>query len=1023
MEKSIYGFIWRYSKRQQLIITLITVASFPFLYYSLELPKIIVNDALKGKHGFPVTYLGIEMDQKMYLVALCMVFLLMLLANAFFLQTVNTYKNQTSERMTRRLRFMLYQRILRFPLPHFQRVSQGELSTMLAGEVELIREFIADAIALPVFQGGTLLVILFFMFAQDPILGAASVALIPFQAWIIPKLQRRINLLNKDRVNRARALSGRVGESVSGIRDIRANNAAVFTQADFSRHLEGLYKVRYELFRLKYFMKALNVFMLKLTPFLFYLVGGLLIIDGRLTVGSLVAALAAYNNLTTPWKELLKYYQRRGDADIKYEQLVASFELPSLLSEKKLDHEEAGSERLNGPVAFENVTVIDDDGAKTLDKVSFNIRPGGRLAVVSGAIGRDKLAQSMTNMLTPTEGRILIADRPLSSYSDKTIGTRMAYAGADSYIFDGTVGYNTEFSLQHRVPVKPDGGTYDLAEAIASGNSPYDIHQNWRDLGIAACASEDDFANWWFDVIKAVELEESMFQRALGSFPDLSRHPGLAEKIFEARNAVLERLRADPELAPLVNHFYFDDYNPTISVGSNLLFGEPRNGRFAFNRLGQNSFVRSILREAGIEAQFRDIGLEVAREVVELFGDADADAGLMERFAFIDPLALDRLRRVVNKVREHGAARLGDNDVAELISLTAQLIPQRHRFGRIDEAFQAKLVEARRLLHERIPEDLKSGIAFYDPNAFNDCLHVRANLLMGRVTQARANSEQRVDEMIRDVLTEHGLFRDIVMLARDVEVGIAGQRLPTAARQCLALARAVIKRPDILVVNDALGSLDREARDRIRKNIAALLSATTLIWIDGEMPNAAEFDEVLVLRNGRVQKRIVDAREEVVSAEEGEEAGATPFAIQAEAAALARVPLFSEINPTDLKLLAFGSKRVTFESGEDIMKQGLMGDTAYVVLSGDVEIVLNQGQAGERVVARLGKDSLIGETSLLATVPRTAGARAFSRVDMLQIDKEPFLQIVRSDPKVAANVARIASERLASTLSQMQKAA
>lgn len=1023
MEKSIYGFIWRYSKRQQLIITLITIASFPFLYYSLELPKIIVNDALKGKHGFPVTYLGIEMEQKVYLVTLCMIFLLMLLANAFFLQTVNTYKNQMSERMTRRLRFMLYQRILRFPLPHFQRVSQGELSTMLAGEVELIREFIADAIALPVFQGGTLLVILFFMFAQDPILGAASVALIPIQAYVIPKLQRRINLLNKDRVNRARALSGRVGESVSGIRDIRANNAAVFTQADFSRHLEGLYKVRYELFRLKYFMKALNVFMLKLTPFLFYLVGGLLIIDGRLTVGSLVAALAAYNNLTTPWKELLKYYQRRGDADIKYEQLVTSFEIPSLLSEKKLEHEAAAPERLKGQVVFDNVTVIDDDGAKTLDKVSFTVRTAGRLAVVSGAIGRDKLAQSITHMLTPTEGRILINDRPLSSYSDKTIGTRMAYAGSDSYIFDGTVGYNTEFSLQHNVPVDRNGGSYDIKEAAASGNSPFDICQNWRDLGIASCADEEDFANWWFEVIKAVELEDTMFQRALGSFPDLSQHPGLAEKIFTARAAVIERLRADPELSPLVNHFYFDDFNPNISVGSNLLFGEPRDDRFALNRFGQSSFVRSVLREAGIEDQFRDIGLEVAREVVELFGDAEADPGLMERFTFIDPLALDRLRRVVHKVREQGGQKLGDSDVAELISLTAQLVPQRHRFGRVDEAFQKKLLVARRLLHERIPDDLKTGIAFYDPNAFNERLHVRANLIMGRVTQARANSEQRVDELIRDVLAEQGLFRDIVMLARDVEVGIGGQRLPAAARQCLALARAVIKRPDILVINDALSSLDRETRDRIRRNIVGILPETTLIWVDGEMPNATEFDEVLVLRNGRIQKRIVDAREEIVSAEEGEHEEATPFAIQAEAAALARVPLFSEINPTSLKLLAFGSKRVTFERGEALVNQGEMGDTAYVVLSGDVEIVLNQGQANERVVARLGKDSLVGETSLLATVPRTAGARAFSKVDVLQIDKEPFLQIVRSDPKVAANVARIASERLASTLGQMQKAA
>ena len=99
------------------------------------------------------------------------------------------------------------------------------------------------------------------------------------------------------------------------------------------------------------------------------------------------------------------------------------------------------------------------------------------------------------------------------------------------------------------------------------------------------------------------------------------------------------------------------------------------------------------------------------------------------------------------------------------------------------------------------------------------------------------------------------------------------------------------------------------------------------------------------------------------------------------------------------------------------------GETAYVVLSGEVDILLNMGTPKERRIARLGKDQPIGEIALLATVPRTAAARAFSEVTALQIDKEAFLQIVQNDPKVASNLARIASERLASTLEQMQEAA
>ena len=60
-------------------------------------------------------------------------------------------------RMLRRLRYMLYARILRFPLPQFRKVSQGELIPMITAEVEPLGGFIGDAFALPALQGGLLL--------------------------------------------------------------------------------------------------------------------------------------------------------------------------------------------------------------------------------------------------------------------------------------------------------------------------------------------------------------------------------------------------------------------------------------------------------------------------------------------------------------------------------------------------------------------------------------------------------------------------------------------------------------------------------------------------------------------------------------------------------------------------------------------------------------------------------------------------------------------------------------------------
>ncbi len=84
---------------------------------------------------------------------------------------------------------------------------------MINAEVEPLGGFIAEAFALPAFQGGTLLTVLVFMFAQDPIMGLAAIVLYPFQIYVIPKLQRQVNLLGKARVRQVRRLADRIARN------------------------------------------------------------------------------------------------------------------------------------------------------------------------------------------------------------------------------------------------------------------------------------------------------------------------------------------------------------------------------------------------------------------------------------------------------------------------------------------------------------------------------------------------------------------------------------------------------------------------------------------------------------------------------------------------------------------------------------------------------------------------------------------------------------------------------------------
>src|ERR1051326_5157018 len=120
LEPTIYRFILQYSLKQQVMLLLLHLASFPFLYYSLDLPKTIVNHAIGGKR-FPQEILGIPFEQVPYLMTLCGAFLALVCINGAFKYYINTFKGQLGERMLRRFRYSLYQRLLRFPLTYFHK--------------------------------------------------------------------------------------------------------------------------------------------------------------------------------------------------------------------------------------------------------------------------------------------------------------------------------------------------------------------------------------------------------------------------------------------------------------------------------------------------------------------------------------------------------------------------------------------------------------------------------------------------------------------------------------------------------------------------------------------------------------------------------------------------------------------------------------------------------------------------------------------------------------------------------------
>ncbi|MQX36702.1 cyclic nucleotide-binding domain-containing protein [Roseospira navarrensis] len=1032
MPPSVFAYVWRFSRLQQVRILILSVISFPVLYVSFEVPKRIVNDAIGGGAGSR-TLLGMDVSQVTYLWVLCGVFLLLVLTNGGLKYVIQVYKGVIAERMLRRLRYMLIGRVLRFPLPRLRGLSQGQTVAMISQESEPIGGFFGDAIALPVYQGGILLTILAFMFAQDPVLGLAAIALYPVQVWLIPKLQRKVNRLNKERVRTLRHMSDRIGETVSLAPDIRSNNTERFELANFSAMLGRIFFIRFDIYRYKFLIKFINNFFAQLTPFFFYAIGGYLVIQGDLSIGALVAVLAAYKDIYGPWKELLTYYQSLEDARIRYGVLIEQFAPAGMLPETRTRAGQGGpaaappvSPGPDSALALSNAVVELDDGTRPLDGATLSLRLDAHVALIGHAgSGRPELAQALAGLLALSRGRITLDGHPLADLPAPMLARLVAYVDQDTSFRAGTLGDALYYGLRREPsdgPPPEDG--HLLKEATLSGNSLERDDVPWLDPGDEAGLDSPALHRRALTVLNVVGLGDEVMALGLRATIDPAERPDLADAVLRARVQFARELETEGA-GDLVERFHPARYNRNASVAANLVFGLPRGEADGPLALAGHPAFRKALAAVDLLEPLLDIGLRVAQRMVELFHDLPPGHEFFDRYAFFDVATLDDHIRLIRDARAKGVGRLPEEDRALLRSLALGLIPARHRLGLVGEEMQARIVAARPRVREVLTREARSDgieIHFLDPDAYHPFAPVRVNVLFGRVAADRPGADRRVDEILTRVMERNDLTGAITDLGLQTDIGAGGRRLSAAQRQKLAVARGLMKRPSLLVVNGAFGALDSAGRTALAGALADHMAGRGLVWADSEAPAGVAFDAVYDVDSGMVRARAAAGPQATAPEDDAAPQPAMDdedsAAVAGEAALLKRLAFFAGLDTSTLKLIAFTSSRVVYRAGEVLMRQGEPGEDAYVIVDGMADVLVERNDS-ETAVAERGPGDLIGELALLCDAPRSATVRARTQIEVLLISRDVLFRLLDDNPQVGASLTRTIARRLEEVMRQM----
>ncbi|MBT5192841.1 MAG: ATP-binding cassette domain-containing protein, partial [Rhodospirillaceae bacterium] len=479
-----------------------------------------------------------------------------------------------------------------------------------------------------------------------------------------------------------------------------------------------------------------------------------------------------------------------------------------------------------------------------------------------GGSGKEELTLLLARLLDPSGGNLSVGGNDTALLSEAVTGRRMAYVGASAFVFAGTIADNLFLGLKHR-PLHPRDYSEVEAkqravyvdEAQRSGNIDYDLDADWIDYAAAGVNDPAALRLAGLTALKRVGMDEEIYRFGLRGIIDPGQRPDLAADILRARAGLRAHMAGDPALFDLVEGFAADAYNMNASVGENLMFGNPVGDAFDVEHLAEHDYVLNVLENVGLTEQFLSVGFQVASTMVELFADLPPDHELFQQFSFISADELPDIQALLQRSDRNNLAALPDEDRTQLMSLPFKLIPARHRLGLVDEDLQNKVLEARRYFAEHLTDDLRDSVEFFDAERYNASANIQDNILFGKVAYGQAHAADRVGALISEVVDELGLHETVAEVGLNFDVGIAGSRLSTAQRQKLAMARAVLKRPDILILSEATTSLDSASQAQIMDALLADFEGRCLIWSVQRASMAENFDEILVMRQGRFMER------------------------------------------------------------------------------------------------------------------------------------------------------------------------
>ncbi len=808
VKRTLWSWILTTNPKLQFLLVFIILITVFSRVVPLEMQKRIVNEAI---------YLR-KID---LLLIYCGVYLIAVIAQGALKFLINYIQTLIAQRALAAMRKDLYRHILTLPLGFFRKTQPGLVVSALTTELPLAGNFVGMAISVPVTNILTLLAFAAYLLWLNPLLAVVSLSIYPVVVVILPILQKRANQQNKRRVDTSRQMAGKIAESVTGIHEIHGNGAYWIENNKFDFLVDKLMRIRILWTLYSQTIKVLNNFFTNLSPFLIFLLGGYLAMKGQLELGALVAFLSAQEKLYTPWKELVAMYQVQQDASVQYARTMEYFD-------HEPDHLIEPPDRepyvFRGDLDVQNLSFLTESGIRLLDDISFTLAQGQNLALVgfSGS-GKSTLAQCIGQLYRYTGGHVLLDGKEVDELSKKDITRNVGFVSQDPFIFSGTIQENLLYGCLANTDGGPNGGSNRMPTLD-------DIIAVLQQTGI------------FVDVLRF----------GLNTVLTIDQDPELAARVLRTRESFQRNF--GKKLAEYVEFFDENRYLYFSSVAENLTFGAANRDEFNPINLPQNTYFLRFLEEAQLTRPLLHLGTRLAEQMVDILVNMPPDKLFFEQSP-IAPEELNDFRKIVERTKKTELRQLGDADRTKLLELALRFTPGIHKTVALPEFLETLILESRHLFREKIGADEPDAFTFFQMSQYIYSQTILNNIFFGKINIFNPFAQEKINQSIVHLLIEEDFLETIIEIGMQFEVGSKGDRLSGGQRQKLSIARALLKKPPVLILDEATSALDNKSQTRIQNLLENRWKGKcTLISVVHRLDIIKNFDIVAVMKAGKIHE-------------------------------------------------------------------------------------------------------------------------------------------------------------------------